>query len=316
MIKPPAIKRGATIGVVCPSKWAPEEELHPVQKFFEDRGYGIRYGRTPFLRDNQFAGTPEDRAEDIMDMFDDPGIDAILCARGGYGANRVIPLLDYGLIKSNPKIFMGYSDITALLHSIQQKTGLVTFHGPMFATYKKGFIPYNWDAWEAVVTGEKPAWIKNPPEMKARSLKPGMARSRLTGGNLTLLINRLGTPWQSNFDGKILFLEDVDEHFYAFDRYLVQLRQSGTVDNITGLIFGELVGMQDDAIPFGKSTDEIILDVFGDLDIPIVTNVACGHGKYQLTLPISIPSSLKVTEKDFSLRFDELPVTNQPDPVE
>jgi len=309
MIRPKALLKGGTIGVVCPSKWAPKEELKAVQKIYESHGYKIKYGKSPFLRDNQFAGTPEERARDIEKMFPDPDVDAIVCARGGYGANRVIPLLDYNVIRQNPKIIMGYSDITALLHSINQQTGLITFHGPMFVTYKQEFIPYNWEMWESIVSGKSHIEATNPPDLKFNVLKPGVASGLLMGGNLTLIANRLGTPGQVDFDDSILFLEDIDEYLYAYDRYLVHLRQSGTVDKIKGLIVGELEDIKDDTIPFGKTTDEIILDVFGDLDIPIVTNVACGHGKYQMTLPVSHPVALDVSSDSFFLSWDESPVT-------
>lgn len=307
-MKPKSLHHGDTLGIVCPSRWTPEEELRFIQKIYEEQGYRIKYGKSPFLRYNQFAGTPEERAKDISDMFADPEVDGIICARGGYGANRVIPLLDYDVIKQNPKIFMGYSDITTLLHSIQQHTGLITFHGPMFVTYKKGIIPYNWECWKEIVSGKSKMEITNPPDLKPNILKSGFTSGPLMGGNLTLIVNRLGTPGQIDFDGSILFLEDIDEYLYAYDRYLVHLRQSGTVDKITGLIVGELVDMKDDEIPFGKTPDEIILDVFGDLDIPIVTNAACGHGKYQMTLPVSHPVTLNVSSDSFTLTWDESPV--------
>ncbi len=308
MIKPKALKKGDTIGIVCPSNWVPEDQLYAVQRIFEAQGYKIKYGKTPFLRNNQFAGTPEARARDIETMFADPDIAAVICARGGYGANRVIPLLDYDLIRTNPKIFMGYSDITALLHSIQRHTGLITFHGPMFVTYKDGFIPYNWHTWESVLSGNAPLRLKNPDDMPVRVLRSGQAEGILTGGNLTLINNRLGTPGQVDFQDTVLFLEDIDEYYYAFDRALVHLRQTGSVEKIRGLIIGEMVDMKDDKIPFGKTIDDIVMDVFGDLDIPIVTHVACGHGHYQMTFPISLPVNLTVTTADYKLTFSQSPV--------
>ncbi|MFQ6604116.1 MAG: LD-carboxypeptidase [Fidelibacterota bacterium] len=308
IMKPKAIHKGDTIGVVCPSKWAPEDQVYAVKQLFEEQGYRVVLGKTPFLRENQYAGTPEERARDIEAMFANPEIDAIVCARGGYGANRVIPLLNYDLIRDNPKIFMGYSDITALIHSIRQRSGFITFHGPMFVTYKNGFISYNWNIWEAVISGKAPLRMENPHELKPHILKPGSAEGMLSGGNLTLINNRLGTPEQIDFRDTILFLEDIDEYLYAFDRYLVHLRQSGTVESIRALIVGELVDMKDDSIPFGKSTDEIIMDVFGDLNIPIVSNVACGHGAYQMTLPVILPAELSVTSDSFVLTLPQAAV--------
>ncbi len=309
LIRPKAIHPGATLGVVCPSKWAPEDEILSIGKMYEERGYKILYGNTPFLRDHQFAGSPNQRAQDIEKMFADPDVDAIVCARGGYGANRVIPLLNYELIRKNPKIFMGYSDITMLLHSMNQQSGLVTFHGPMFVSYKPEFVPYNWENWENIISGKSPLTLTNPSDLPPRVLKPGKASGPFTGGNITLVANRLGTPRQINCDGAILMLEDIHEYLYAFDRYLVHLRQSGSLENIQGLLVGELVDMQDEDIPFGKTTDEIIMDVFGDMDIPIVSNVACGHGQYQMTLPIGHPCEIDATETLFSIKFHESPVS-------
>ncbi len=309
MIKPNALKKGDTIGIVSPSYWADEDVLHTVKTYYEDRGFHIQFGRSPFLRNNKYAGTPEDRANDIMAMFTNDEIDAIVCARGGYGANRVLPLLDYDVIRNNPKIFMGYSDITALIHSLNQQADLLAFHGPMLVTYKKEFIPYNWEIFESVVSGDKNLIFRNPDDMKSNTLKEGSASAPLSGGNLCLVVNRLGTPGQVNFDDTILFLEDIGEQLYAFDRYLVQLRASGTVDGIKGLIIGELEDMEDSGVPFGKTTDEIILDVFGDLDIPIVTNVACGHGKYQMTLPVGHPIKLDIEPDSFSIQITGSPVT-------
>jgi muramoyltetrapeptide carboxypeptidase len=260
------------------------------------------------LKDNTFAGTPEQRANDINGMFANPNIDAIICARGGYGANRVLPLLNYDLIKANPKIFMGYSDVTAFLTSITQKTGLVTFHGPMLSSFKKGMVDYNFDLIEKTLFGYESIAIHPPAELPTRILKSGKAEGPLWGGNMCLLVNRLGTADQLNTNGTILFIEDIDEYLYAFDRMMVHMKEAGMFQNITGLIIGELVDMKDQNIPFGKSTDEIVMDVCGDLDIPIISNFPCGHGAYQATIPISIPVQLDAGSESPSLTLLDSPV--------
>ena len=177
-------------------------------------------------------------------MFSDPNIDAIFCARGGYGANRVLPLLDYDLIQSKPKIFMGYSDVTAFLTSITQKTGLVTFHGPMLSTFKNKLVPYNLDTLVNVLSGKEDIRIVEPNELKSTILKSGKAIGPLWGGNMCLLGNQLGTKNQLNTDGVILFIEDVDESLYAFDRMLFHMKAAGMFENIRGLIVGELTEMK------------------------------------------------------------------------
>ena len=308
MIKPSALKPNATIGIVSPSSWLKEPDLKTAVSVFENKGYKLVLGESVFLKEFTYAGTPQERADDINNMFANPDIDAIICARGGYGANRVLPLLDYDLIQENPKIFMGYSDITAFLISITQKTGLITFHGPMLTSFKKRMVNYNFDLMENILVGSESVTIQSPSELPACILKSGKAKGTLWGGNMCLLINRLGTPDQLNTDGAILFIEDIDEYLYAFDRMLVHMKKTGMFENIKGLIIGELVDMKDYDDPFGKSTNEIVMDVCGDLDIPIISNFPCGHGIYQATLPISIPVQLDANSDSPSLTFLESPV--------
>jgi len=309
MLRPKSLKRGHRIGVVSPSYWLEKKGLGNAVTVFQKKGYEVQLGDSVYLKDGPFAGTPQQRANDINQMFSDPNIDAIFCARGGYGANRVLPLLDYDLIQSKPKIFMGYSDITAFLTSITQKTGLVTFHGPMLSTFKNKLVPYNLDTLVNVLSGKENIRIVEPNELKPTILKSGKAIGPLWGGNMCLLVNRLGTKNQLNTDGVILFIEDVDENLYAFDRMLFHMKESGMFENIRGLIVGELTEMKDQTIPFGKTTDEIILDVCGDLNIPIVTNFPCGHGNYQATFPISLPVELRADNNFVELLFLESPVS-------
>jgi len=308
MIKPPALKPNATIGILSPSSWMNESDLKLAIAVFEEKGYHLVLGESVFLKDHTFAGTPEQRANDINSMFANPDIDAIICARGGYGANRVLPLLDYDLIKANPKIFMGYSDVTAFLTSITQKTGLVTFHGPMLSSFKKGMVDYNFELIEKTLFGYESITIQSPRELQRRVLKSGKTEGPLWGGNMCLLINRLGTPDQLNTDGTILFIEDIGEYLYAIDRMMVHMKKAGMFDNIKGLIIGELVDMKDYDEPFGKSTDEIVMDVCGDLEIPIISNFPCGHGMYHATMPISIPVRLDSDSQSPTLTILESPV--------
>ena len=308
MIKPSALKPNATIGILSPSSWLNETDLKTAVSIFESKGYKLVLGESIFFKEFTYAGTPEERADDINNMFANPDIDAIICARGGYGANRVLPLLDYDLIQANPKIFMGFSDITAFLISITQKTGLVTFHGPMLTNFKKGMVNYNFDLMENILSGSESKAIQSPSELPINILKSGKAIGPLWGGNMCLLINRLGTPDQLDTDGGILFIEDIDEYLYAFDRMLVHMKKAGMFENIKGLIIGELVDMKDYDNPFGKSTDEIVMNVCGDLHIPIISNFPCGHGIYQATLPISTPAQLDAESELPLLTLLESPV--------
>ena len=296
MIRPAGLKSGANIGVISPSYWIADDVLKNTAEIFTSRNFHLTYGESIKLKEGPFAGPPELRADDLNNMFADPNIDAIFCARGGYGANRVLPLLNYDLIKENPKIFIGNSDITAYLTSITQKTEIITFHGPMLVSYKHGFIEYNFDQMMKVLTSTKNIVINPPAEFDPHILKKGTAKGPLWGGNLSLVMNRLGTDGQINTTGCILFLEDLDEYLYSFERMLVHLQTADIFNNINGLIIGELIDMKDQEISFGKSTDDIIMEICGTMDIPIVTNFPCGHGKYQATLPISLPIELCADE--------------------
>ena len=274
----------------------------------KELGYEIVLGKSTGLQEHQCAGSPTQRAEDIMAMFKDPSIEAIICARGGYGGNRVLPLLDYDIIRANPKIFVGYSDITGLLTSMAQKSGLVTFHGPMLSTYGKQTIQYNLDTFHQVLSGQENTKIESPSQCQARCLKPGSAIGPLWGGNLTLIIERLGTVDQLDTAGSILLLEDIDEKLYAFERMMLHLKSSGSLEHIRGLVIGEMLEMGDGKTPFGKTTDEIVLDVCSDLDIPIISNFPCGHGDYQATLPVSFEVEIHADESNLHILIPGSPV--------
>lgn len=286
-IRPKKLNNGARIGIVNPAYWLEQERMQRGIDVLQGMGYDVVRGKSTGLKENKCAGSPAQRAKDIMEMFEDPSIDAIVCARGGYGGNRVLPLLDYDTIRHNPKIFVGYSDITGFLTSFAQKSGLISFHGPMLTTYGRQTIQYNLDVFLQVLSGQDGVKIMSPPACQARSLKPGVASGPLWGGSLTLVVERLGTADQIDTSGCILLLEDIDEKLYAFERMMLHMKSSGSLDNIRGLVMGEMLEMGDTQDPFGMDVDEIVLDVCSDLDIPIISNFPCGHGDYQATLPIS-----------------------------
>lgn len=308
-IRPARLKHGATLGIVNPAYWLEDERLRRASDVFEARGYTLVQGASTQLRQDIYAGSPEARARDIMSMFEDPSIDAIVCARGGYGGNRVLPLLDYDVIRANAKIFCGYSDITGALTTMAQRSGLVTFHGPMLTTYGTQTIDYNFDTFERVLSGDANVELHSTTACRARVLRNGVARGPLWGGNLTLLNVRLGTPAQIDTRGAILFIEDIDEMLYAFDREMLHLRESGSLDNIKGLVIGEMLEMGDTKVPFGKSVDDIVLDVCAGLDIPIISNFPCGHGDYQATLPVSHEVVLDASGDEPFITIPEPPVT-------
>jgi len=306
-VRPKKLGAGAKIGIVNPSYWLERDRLQRAVGVFEELGYEVVLGESTELRENKCAGTPAQRAADIMAMFEDSTVDAIICARGGYGGNRVLPLLDYNLIRDNPKIFIGYSDITGYLTSFAQKSGLITFHGPMLTTYGKQTIQYNLDTFHRVLSGQDHVRIESTTACQARTLKPGIASGPMWGGNLTLVIERLGTKEQIDCRGAILVLEDIDEKLYAFERMMLHLKNTGSLDQINGLVIGEMLEMGDTDPPFGMNTDEIVLDVCAGLDIPIISNFPCGHGDYQATLPVSHIVEIHANENPYIL-IPESPV--------
>ncbi|MEE4292367.1 MAG: LD-carboxypeptidase [Xanthomonadales bacterium] len=286
-IRPSRLEDGARIGVVSPSYWIEPDRLERARAVFAGAGYEMVIGESVGLRSHKFAGTPEARAADIMAMFADDSIDAIVCARGGYGANRVLPLLDYERIREHPKIFSGFSDVTGLLTSISQRSGLVTFHGPMLSNWGRETVDWNLETFRRVLSGEAGVRIASAPGCEARVLKPGIARGPLWGGNLSLVIERLGTPGRIDTTGALLLIEEVDERLHAFDRMMQQLRASGSLDGIAGLVLGELLEMKDTDPPFGCAAEEIVLDACAGLEFPVIANFPCGHGACQATLPVS-----------------------------
>ena len=306
--KPGKLRAGARIGIVNPAYWLEPDRMQRAVNVFRDLGYEVVLGKSTGLKENQNAGSPQDRAEDIMAMFADPSIETIICARGGYGGNRVLPLLDYNIIRQNPKIFVGYSDITGFLTSIAQKSGLITFHGPMLTSFGKQTIQYNLDTLLQVLSGQQDIRIRSTEACRARCLKAGTARGPLWGGNLTLVIERLGTDDQIDTAGSILLIEDIDEKLYAFERMMLHLKNSGSLARIKGLVIGELLEMGEGKAPFGKNTDEIVLDVCNDLEIPIISNFPCGHGDYQATLPISHDVEIHADGKECQIIIPGSPV--------
>ena len=309
MIRPKRLQDGNRLGIVSPAYWLEPERLERAMGVFTGLGYEVVAGESTRLRQDKYAGSPEARAADIMAQFRDDSIDAIICARGGYGGNRVLPLLDYDVIRQNPKIFVGYSDITGFLASFAQRSGLVSFHGPMLTTYASRTIEYNLDTFQRVLSGEDGVRVEDTPECPARVLESGMARGALWGGNLSLIIERLGTADQIDLNGAILLLEDIDEKLHAFDRMLLQLRNSGCLDGVRGVLLGEMLEMGDGSDGFGKTPDEIAMDSLGDLGIPVISNFPCGHGHYQATLPIGHDVELHADPADPHLRIPQSPVS-------
>ncbi|OQX88712.1 hypothetical protein B6D60_01310, partial [candidate division KSB1 bacterium 4484_87] len=258
------------------------------------------------------AGKDADRAADLNQMFADPEIEAIICSRGGYGTPRMIDLVNFDNIRQNPKIFVGYSDITALQLAIWEKTGLVTFSGPMVAVEMGGGIdPFTEQAFWQMVSGAVGAGLLTPPEGHSlQILSGGKATGPLIGGCLSLINIVLGTPYCPDFEGAIFYIEDIEEEPYHLDRYLAQMKMAGIFDQISGLVLGQFVDCEpnEPEKPY-LSVEQIFEDYFSDLNIPIIGNFPYGHVPVKVTMPVGVQAELN-TEAG-GLILSESPVSLQ-----
>jgi len=285
----PALRPGDAVGIIAPASFIDPIKLRAGVQALKDAGYRVEFEAGIESRRLFFAGDDRRRADEFHAMFSRSEIKAILCARGGYGSNHLLPHLDLALIGKHPKILIGYSDITSLLTYIHDATGLVTFHGPMAA---KDFAEdaVEWSSWQSALEGNA-KWML---ESSARSLCPGEAEGALYGGCLSMLVASVGTPYECRTEGKLLYLEDVNVKPYQLDRMLVQMRFAGKLDGIKGILFGEMPGCVqpgDDSY----TLDQVIEAALEDLGIPIAVGFSSGHVKGRnITLPIGVPARLRV----------------------
>ena len=312
ILKPQALKPGDTIGIVAPASHSalPSALLNGRRSL---EALGFHTVTAPHLADRHgfLAGRDTDRLADLEGMFTDPDIHGIVCLRGGYGSVRMLQRMDFDIVRANPKVFVGYSDITALHGAIHQRTGLVTFWGPMVASdMSPGFHPYNRDAFMKAVSGaESIGSILHPEDMPpVQTIHGGMATGPLIGGTLSLLAAAVGTPYEFEYDGAVLFFEDVGEEPHRIDRMLTQLLQSGRLDCLSGIVIGECAGCgsapDNPAFPYGNfSIEEVFLDRLQPLGIPVIYGLGIGHGTYKATLPLGVRATLDGDAR--TLKIDE-----------
>jgi len=298
-LKAKALRPGATIGVVAPASPVTPERIEYGLQWLRDHGYRVVTGPHLFAQRGYLAGTDRERASDLLEMFARPEVEAIFCARGGYGTPRLLSLLDYDLIRENPKILLGYSDVTALHLAIQRQTGLVTFHGPMVESDPQvGFVDYNWLGVLRAIAAPSPlGLVENPPAGPAlRVIRGGRAQGPLVGGNLSLICATMGTPYEIDTRGKILFLEDVGEAPYRMDRMLNQLLLAGKLQAASGIVIGESVGCEQAPGDRPSLTlYEVLADLLSSLGKPVLYGLAIGHGFYKATLPLGVEAVLDAT---------------------
>jgi muramoyltetrapeptide carboxypeptidase len=310
VIKPRRLAPGDTLGLVLPSSLAFEAStIDLAREQLEAVGFRVRVGAHARKRHGYFAGTDQERAADLMAMFTDPEVAGIVCHRGGWGAPRLLPLLDFATIRRHPKVLLGYSDVTALLNAVHQQSGLVTFHGPTGGTNLR---PYTLESLRRVLLSGEPIGVLANPEKeddelvnrsyRTLTLAPGRAAGRLVGGNLTLVCALMGTPWEVDTRGAILLLEDVEEELYRVDRMLTQLAQGGKLAEAAGVVFGYCTDCPPGEGPT-FSLEELLHEHLGRLGVPAFAGLAFGHIPKMLTLPIGLPATLDAAAG--TLAFDQ-----------
>jgi muramoyltetrapeptide carboxypeptidase len=303
-IKPKRLLPGDTIGVVAPASPGDEESTLAGIAWLEAQGFHVHLGKTIDQTFGYLAGSDALRAADINTMFTSPDIDGIICLRGGYGTMRLLELLDYDMIRTHPKVFVGYSDITALHTSIRQNTGLVTFHGPMVGSdMGKGLSDYTWDYLSRAITVSAPLGpILNPADSLPPSfIAQGEARGQLTGGNLSLITATLGTPYEIDTRGKILCLEEVAEAPYRIDRMLTQLLLAGKLQDTAGIVFDVCANCELELEPPDFTVEEVLQDRLGNLQKPVLYHLHFGHTADKATLPLGVTGILNSFSNNFEI---------------
>ena len=305
---PPRLQPGAVLGVVAPASPAyNRSDLPRAAATLERVGLRLKTDAGRHIRDRHgyLAGTDQARADDFMHVWCDPEVDGVLCLRGGYGSARIAERLDYGRLAAQPKVFVGFSDITTLHLAIGRRANLVTFYGPMASTFAKptgsgdGHLSdYTLQAFVRAVCQTQPLGVipPNPDDAWVETITGGVAEGELVGGCLTLLANAVGTPDDLDWRGKIVFLEDVNEEPYAIDRLLVQLLRSRKFDDVAGIVVAEHHGCgprdYKPAFPSTLSLEDVIDELLRPLGVPTIYNLPLGHGKHLATLPLGVRARL------------------------
>ena len=297
---PPYLKPGDKIGIVSTARKISREELQPAVACFEKEGFEIVFGKNLFKELKQFSGTDDERAEDFQLMMDNTEIKAILCARGGYGTVRIIDKLDFTIFRKTPKWICGFSDVTVLHSHIWQNFEIETIHSIMPVQLKK--LGGESDAAKTLLKSLKGEGLNYP--FPAHPLnRTGNAEAILVGGNLSILYSLLGSVSDIDTAGKILFIEDIDEYLYHIDRMMMAMKRAGKLDKLKGLVIGGMSDMKDNAIPFGKTSEEIILDAVKEYGFPVCFNFPAGHIDANCALYLGRKVKLEVLNINSSLSF-------------
>ena len=286
MITPPYLKKGNKIAIVSPSRKITMQEMDPAIRTFREWGLEVVAGSHMLYSYHQFAGTDDERSCDVQALIDNDSVRAIISSRGGYGASRIIDNIDFSRFRRYPKWMVGFSDFTVFHSHIQRHFGVETIHAMM---------PVNFPASDKDPAGEK--GLSASTLKSARNLtRHGIAEGILTGGNLSMLYSLSGTASDIDTEGKILFIEDLDEYLYHVDRMMMNLKRSGKLAGLAGLIVGGLTDMHDNEVPFGKNAEQIIMDAVAEYDYPVCTGFPAGHQDKNLAMFFGRKASLSISE--------------------
>ena len=307
--KPRSLRPGDMVGIVAPASNIKRELLERGCARLSELGYKPFYLESIFERDLYFAGSAKRRARELEEMFTRPEVRAVLCGRGGYGANYLLGELSPSKIATNPKIFVGYSDVTTLLTCFADSAGFVTFHGPMVAKDFAHDDGVDVASWEAALTGIAEWEAGADPDSQAEGVVDGSGEGTLYGGCLSLLVASLGTAHEIRTVGTILFIEDVNTRPYQIDRMLMQLKLAGKFNGVRGIVFGEMLDCQQSKDQ-GYTLQEVILRIVGSLGIPVAYGLRSGHvTRKNITLPIGVRAALNVASGKAQLKILEAATT-------
>lgn len=288
--RPQILRAGDTIGIVTLGSPLSADAINTGIQTLKNMGFNVVLGKYVYSSIGYVAATEEQRASDLMEMFKNPDVKAIIPSRGGVGVAGILPYLDYSVIAQNPKIFTGYSDITILLNVLYIWANLITFHSLLLIDFKPTTPAYNMNQFfTATSTLTSPRILENPPGMSLISRVPGNVTGDIVGGNLTSFVDNLGTPFEVDTRGKILLIEEVHEPINAVYRHINHLILAGKFRDCAGIIMGECTNCEP---AYGKSYEDLINEVIMPLNKPLMTNLASGHGIYKMAIPIGAQANL------------------------
>lgn len=311
LIKPPALTEGSTIGIVAPASGVTRGEVLDAAATLRNLGFAVKLGQHLTKGFGYLSATDDKRAEDYMRMVRDPDVDCVMAVRGGYGVMRILPLLDFDAIRANPKVHIGYSDITGLVNPIHQLSGLIAFHGPVATS---GYDPYTLDSFRrTLMNPEAPGSFAESGEFngarfgeaRASTIVSGRAQGRLVGGNLSLVLGLMGTKWEIDTTGNILFLEEVNEEPFRVDRMLTQLAISGRLGACAGVALGRFSKCEAPSrggeFELSLSLEQVLRGILEPLGIPTIYGLSFGHVRSKLTIPVGGLATIDADAKTIAI---------------